>query len=74
MRPRKTIEVEQIKRWANGQLLRTDDYATDVFKSGVCTLLEEVLLRSGNYRGFMFECEGDVPRPHEKGYYQRKYF
>ena len=52
-RKKKTFDVSTFKIYVNEQLSRTDDYATDSFKSGLCVALEEVLLRSGNYNGFM---------------------
>ena len=72
MRSRKTVEVEEVKKWANGILAREDEYADAKFKAGVCTLLEGVLHQSGNYRGFCFLVD-DV-RPSDAGYYTRRYF
>jgi hypothetical protein len=51
-RCKKTFEVESFKEYVNNQLTRTDEYATDAFKSGLCLALEEVLHKTGNYKGF----------------------
>ena len=52
MKAKKTTSVEMFKNWANEQLKRTDEYATQEFKAGICTGLERVLHDSGNYNGF----------------------
>jgi hypothetical protein len=49
---RKTIDVQALKDYANNQLARTDAYATDEFKKGIISMIEKVLLDSGNYNGF----------------------
>jgi hypothetical protein len=51
-RKKKTFDVLTFKEYVNNQLSRTDDYATESFKSGLCVALEEVLHRTGNYNGF----------------------
>jgi hypothetical protein len=50
---RKTIEVKRMLKYANLQLERTDSYATDEYKSGICTMIESLLMASGNYNGYM---------------------
>ena len=50
---RKTIDVKRMLKYANLQLERTDGYATDEFKSGICTMIESLLMASGNYKGYM---------------------
>jgi hypothetical protein len=50
---RKTIEVKGMLEWANKQLSRVDAYATDEFKAGICTMIESLLMKSGNYKGYM---------------------
>lgn len=52
MRRKKTSNVKEFHEWANKQLARTDAYATDEFKAGICTALEHVLHGSGNYKGY----------------------
>jgi len=51
-RKTKTFDVMTFKTYVNQQLSRTDDYATESFKSGLCVTLEEVLHKTGNYNGF----------------------
>lgn len=51
-RSKKTFDVETFKSYVNKQLSRTDEYATEDFKSGLCVALQEILHRTGNYNGF----------------------
>jgi len=53
-RNKKTFDVLTFKDYVNTQLARTDEYATEDFKSGLSIALEEVLHRSGNYNGFSY--------------------
>jgi len=69
---KKTIEVKELLEWANTQLERTDEYADVGFKSGICTMIEKVLMDSGNYNGYQYldvdNCEfGTI------GYFSRQY-
>ena len=70
---RKTIEVKGLLDWANNQLERTDEYADVGFKSGICTMIERILMDTGNYDGYMHldkdDCEFGT-----NGYFSRKYF
>ena len=52
MKGKKTINVVALKEYANIQLARTDEHATESFKSGICVMIERVLHDSGNYKGF----------------------
>ena len=52
MAKRKLFDVEAFKIYINAQLSRTDKYATESFKSGLCTALEEVLHKTKNYNGY----------------------
>ena len=52
MKAKKTIGVKNMLEWANNQLKRTDEYATMKFKAGVCTMIEHLLMESGNYMGY----------------------
>ena len=52
MGKRKSFDVETFKDYVNIQLSRTDKHATEEFKSGLCIALEQVLHRTGNYKGF----------------------
>ena len=49
---RKTIGVKGMLEWANHQLGRTDEFATEKFKAGVCCMIENILMESGNYMGY----------------------
>ena len=71
-RGRKTFSVEELKEFANKSLARTDSYATGDFKSGVCTVIERVLMDSGNYNGFRFLDEDKLDDV--DGYFSRHYF
>ena len=51
-RTKKTFDVETFKDYVNIQLSRTDEHATEDFKSGFCVALEQVLHKSGNYKGY----------------------
>ena len=70
---RKTIEVKGLLEWANIQLQRNDEYADTGFKSGICTMIERILMDTGNYDGYMHldkdDCEFGT-----NGYFSRKYF
>jgi hypothetical protein len=52
MKSRKTIEVIEMLVWANNQLIRTDEFATQSFKAGICVMIEKLLMESGNYKGY----------------------
>ena len=49
---RKTISVKGMLEWANHQLGRTDEFATEKFKAVVCCMIENILMESGNYMGY----------------------
>ena len=70
---KKTVEVKELLEWVNTQLARTDEYAHAGFKSGICTMIEKVLIDTGNYSGYMHldkdDCEFGT-----LGYFSRKYF
>ena len=72
MKGRKTVEVEQMIKWGNIQLGRTDDYADVGFKSGISTMVERVLFNSKNYNGFQF-INNDDSEVGTVGYYSRYY-
>jgi hypothetical protein len=50
----KTVKVEEIKKFAQFQLDREDDFATDEFKAGICVMLEKILTLSNNYKGYNY--------------------
>jgi hypothetical protein len=53
MMSKKTIKVKEMLDWANHQLSRTDEYATEKFKAGISVMIEKILMDSGNYMGYM---------------------
>lgn len=69
---RKTIEVADLVKYANEHLARKDEYADIKFKCGVTVMIETILLRSDNYRGFMFLDNNDTEIG-TLGYFSRKY-
>ena len=70
---RKTIDVLALLEWANRNLKREDEFATVDFKSGICSMIEMVLLETGNYEGFSFQ-NNDDSATGTLGYYSRSYF
>lgn len=52
MAKKKTFDVEAFKVYVNKQLSRTDDFATNDLKYGLCVALEHVLHSTNNYKGF----------------------
>ena len=73
MKGRKTIEVSTMVEWANLQLGRTDDYADVGFKSGISTMVERILMDSGNYNGYS-HLDSDNCEFGTIGYFSRKYW
>ena len=75
---KKTIEVKGLLEWANNQLERTDEYA-DIYRyqlhmrSGICTMIEKVLMDTGNYNGY-YHLDKDDCEFGTLGYFGRKYF
>lgn len=72
-RPRKTIDIESLVKYANEHLARTDEYADTKFKCGVAVLIETALLRTDSYKGFMF-INNDDSEMGTLGYFSRRYF
>ena len=70
---KKTVEVKVLLEWSNTQLVRQDEYADTGFKSGICTMIEKVLIDSGNYNGYM-HLDKDNCEFGTNGYFSRKYF
>ena len=52
MSSKKTIKVKEMLDWANRQLSRTDEFADEKFKAGVCCMIEHLLMETGNYMGY----------------------
>lgn len=72
MAKRKNISVKSMVEWANTQLARTDEYATDKFKAGVAVTIEKILTESGNYEGFRF-LNPESSSVGDPDYYAREY-
>jgi hypothetical protein len=53
-REKKTVIVEEMLKYANEQLKRTDEDATRDFKAGISVMIGHVLHRANRYRGFTF--------------------
>lgn len=66
----KRVGVSHLIDFANKQLARTD--ADLEFKAGICTMIQEVLFKSGNYEGFLFLDNSDS-EVETWGYYTRRY-
>jgi hypothetical protein len=47
-----TVNVEDFKQWVNQQLERTDNFADDKFKAGLCSAVEHVLQTANRYHGY----------------------
>ena len=71
--PRKTTPILDLLEYANAQLGRTDKFATKEHKAGVCSMIEHILMESGNYSGFCFK-DNDDSDTGTLGYYSREYF
>ena len=72
-RSRKTIDVNLLIDYANTQLARTDELETISFKIGVIVMLEHILIKTNNYRGF-YILDNDDTKVNTLGYYSRRYF
>jgi hypothetical protein len=70
---KKTIEVTEMLDWANEMLARTDVYADSKFKAGICTAIESILTKTGNYKGFGF-LNNEDSETGTLGYYSRVYY
>ena len=73
MSGRKTVDVLMLLQWANKNLAREDEFATVDFKSGICTMIDMVLLETNNYEGFSFH-NNDDSATGTLGYYSRIYW
>jgi len=54
---RKTVEVQELKRWANSILSTSEgevEHITRDFKDGICVMIEKVLHNANAYNGYMF--------------------
>lgn len=68
-RPRKTVRVTRLLDFANTQLARTDDYADQKFKAGVCSMIETALMTANVYKGFGYQ---DGYKPGMTGNYEER--
>jgi hypothetical protein len=60
---RKTVNVQEIKEYANGVLARTGNTLTqeDVnIRRGVILMAEQILMLTGNYKGYRYLDSGDL--------------
>lgn len=48
---RKTIDVEYMKAWVNTMLMGDDPKMKD-FRFGICITIEEMLMKTRNYKGY----------------------
>lgn len=69
---KKTMNVEEIKTWANGILGSKEPYFSKDFKAGVCATIEKILHETNNYQGFMFVDNNDSEIG-TMGYFTRTY-
>ena len=51
---RKTIEVDALIEKANFLLSTEGNHVNPSYREGICDLLESILHRTGNYRGFNY--------------------
>lgn len=51
-RSKRTLNVQEFKDYINKQLQRTDQFADDGFKAGLCVALEHVLHTANCYHGY----------------------
>jgi hypothetical protein len=65
MGKRKTISVEQVLTYANMQL--KGSVTPSGHRDGICTMIEQVLMDTGNYAGFRYLTSVDVPTGHTPG-------
>ena len=70
MKGKKTVAVNGMLDWANKQLQRTDEFADEKFKAGMCTMIERMLFDTNQYNGYTPLNDANVG---EVGYYNRFY-
>lgn len=68
---RKTIDVQEMKKFANSVLASkwvdgTPAY-TPAYRLGICTMIERVLMDSGNYKGYAMLEASDLGEGIEPG-------
>ena len=57
--PRKTIAVEDVKQLINGMLQNSED-SNQAGRDAAISILERVLMDTGNYRGFQYLTQEDM--------------
>lgn len=69
---RSTLNIIDQLEYANKQLARTDEIATNDFKSGIVVMIEHQLHACNRYKGYyeLTDVKGTVTQPN----YSRKYF
>jgi len=75
-RPRKTIEVQDIRVKINDMLKLDLDRVTTEAKAALTILLEDILMETGNYKGFNFNMPLEQARavsPGDAAYFDRYY-
>lgn len=73
MKKRKTIDVKFMVDYANKQLARPEnETVTKAFKAGICVMIENILMETGNYKGFQF-IENNNSELNTFGFYTRYY-
>jgi hypothetical protein len=58
---RKTIEVESMLKFANERLAWVSEANTPEMRWGVIVMIEEILHKSGNYNGFRYLDNHELP-------------
>lgn len=72
---RKTVEVADLKRWANNILTTPNgevNHITREYKDGVCTFIELALHKAKAYKGYVFVDNQDSEYG-TYGYFTREY-
>lgn len=62
---RKTVDVADLKEWVNFQLGTST--SSPSFRMGLQSVLEQVLHGTGNYRGYRYLTEKEVPAGEKPG-------
>jgi hypothetical protein len=66
---RKTLEILPLVEYVNNQLARTDEYADQKFKAGICTMIERILMDANRYNGFGYLNGGQPHNEYNRYYY-----
>jgi len=72
---KKTVEVQELKHWANSILSTPEGevaHITKEFKDGICVMIEKVLHSANAYNGYMFLDNNDSETG-TYGYLTRQY-